>query len=175
MSDRRRNLWPLPGGTGAYVSNLRAMVAAARGGIARPDLEALVVELAPNVRSTSTVRGYASVPVTLGLIQRGSGDHLSATPPGTRFARVGDLAVLRLALVERVFGAVEVLEELQVDSATCPEITERLAERGISWNHPMAVRYRVWWLVAAGAIESKRESRVDRLTLTRSGRRLLSA
>ena len=82
------------------------------------------------------------------------------------------MAVLRRLLVDRVFGAQELLEELKRGGSTYPEIAVRLEERGIGWNYPMAVRYRVWWLVAAGAIDARRESRVDQLTLTTAGRRL---
>lgn len=174
--DRRRNLWPLPGGARAYPETLRALAEAVGGGATRSELEELVTTLAPTVRSASTVRGYASVPVTLGLVERGrSGGALLLTPIGRRYAQSGDLGVLRKALSDRVFGVTELLDELAEGPSTCPELTERLAGRGVSWNHPMAVRYRVWWLVAAEAVDSRRNSRVDVLTLTPAGRRLRSS
>lgn len=173
IEGRRRNLWPLPGGARAYPEMLRALAKAVGGGATRSELEALVTTLAPAVRSASTVRGYASVPVTLGLVERGqSGGALLLTPMGRRYARSGDLSVLRVALSDRVFGVTELLDELAEGPSICPELTKRLARRGVSWNHPMAVRYRVWWLVAAEAVDSQRNSRVDVLTLTPAGRRL---
>ena len=147
---------------------------AVRQGANRPDLEALVADLAPSVRSGTTLRGYAAVPVTLGLVERSGGRDLALTSSGKRFARSGDLRILREALVSRVLGVRELLEEVAKGPTTCPQLTERLADRGIWWNHPMAVRYRVWWLVSAGAIDTKRDSRVDRLTLSRAGRQLLA-
>lgn len=173
-TERRRNLWPLPGGVGAYSSNLRALVRAVGNGASRTDLEGLVAELAPTVRSATTVRGYAAVPVTLGLVERHTSGALKLTRPGTRYARTGDLAVVREALVERVLGVEEILSELADGSSTYRALTQRLASHGISWNYAMAIRYRVWWLTAAAAIEPSRQSRVDDLSLTDSGRRLLA-
>lgn len=170
---RRRNLWPLPGGARSYAVTLRALVEAVAAGAGRSDLEQLVGRLAPTVRSASTVRGYASVPVTLGFVERsGPGGALSLTPTGQRYARNGDLGVLRTALAERVYGVAELLDVAAKGPTTFPVLAEHLSNRGVSWNYPMAVRYRVWWLVAAGAVESRRQSRVDVLTLTPAGRRL---
>ena len=173
MSERRRNLWPLPGGARSYAANLRSLVQAVGAGATRSELEAAIAGLAPSVTSTSTLRGYASVPVTLGMVERSPRGGLELTAAGRRYARTGDLAILRRVLVDRVVGARELLEELTTCGSTYPELTEQLAGRGIVWNYPMAVRYRVWWLVAAGAITSRRDSRVDRLTLTPAGRRLV--
>jgi len=107
------------------------------------------------------------------MVERSPRGGLELTAAGRRYARTGDLAILRRVLVDRVVGARELLEELTTCGSTYPELTEQLAGRGIVWNYPMAVRYRVWWLVAAGAITSRRDSRVDRLTLTPAGRRLV--
>lgn len=172
--DRRRNLWPLPGGADSYAANLQALLQAVGSSSTRSALEDYIAQSAPNVRSTSTVRGYVAVPVTLGFLERGSGRTLVLTNTGRRYARTGDLSLLREALIDRVFGVQELLDELTVGPSTCPALTGRLAGRGIAWNHPMAVRYRVWWLVASGAIDSTRDARVDRLTLTPVGRRLLA-
>jgi hypothetical protein len=38
----------------------------------------------------------------------------------------------------------------------------------------MAVRYRVWWLIAADAVKAQRQSRTDVLTLTSRAATLLS-
>lgn len=174
MSERRRNLWPLPGGVGSYATNLQILVKSVGRGISRSDLEGLVADLAPTVRSPSTVRGYAAVPVTLGLIERSDATRLFLTEAGRRYARSGSRGILRASLVERVLGVEELLQELSTGTATCPELSERLADLGISWNYPMAVRYRLWWLVSAGAIEAVRDSRVDRLSLTRAGQQLVN-
>lgn len=171
--ERRRNLWPLPGGAGAYAANLRELVQFVADGASRHDLEAFVTRSAPRVRSASTVRGYAAVPVSLGLVDRQTSGKLVLTQPGQRFASTGDLLVLRQALFDRIVGVEELLAAVSNGPTTCPVLTAQLADQGIFWNHPMAVRYRVWWLVAAAAIDSKRESRVDILTLAPAGRRLL--
>lgn len=107
------------------------------------------------------------------MVDRQISGKLILTPSGRKFSRTGDLLVLRQALFDRIVGVEELLEEMSKGPATCPVLTEQLADRGILWNHPMAVRYRVWWLLAAGAVGSKRESRVDVLTLAPAGRRLL--
>lgn len=175
VPERRRNLWPLPGGVARYLPTLRSLVAAVDQGADRTQLEVLVAELAPSVGSSSTVRGYAAVPVTLGLVDRSVSRTLRVTQAGRRFARSGDPAVVRSALVEHVLGAEELLVELLDGPSTCLELTAKLEQRGIAWNHSMAVRYRVWWLVASEAVSSTRDSRVDRLALTPAGKRLAAA
>lgn len=169
---RRRNLWPLPGGAHAYVDSVRLLLAEVGSGIDRGVLEGRVPTLFPGVRSQTTARGYVSVLVTLGLVDVRR-HHVQVTPEGRRFMRSGGCSVLREALVERVYGVQEVLDELVTGPSTCPDLTRRLAGRGISWNHPMAVRYRVWWLIATEAVQSERRSRVDILTATSKGLRLI--
>ena len=174
MDERRRNLWPLPGGARSYASNLRILLKGVGEGKSRSDLEKVVGKLAPTVRSASTLRGYAAVPITLGFVEPAEGRALRLTHTGERYARTGDLSVLRRTLVDRVLGIEELLQEVAKGPTTCRVLTERLAEQGIAWNHPMAVRYRVWWLVSARAVDAVRDSRVDRLSLSRPGRQLLA-
>jgi len=138
----------------------------------RSKLELLLPSLFPGVKSTSTARGYVSVLVTLGLVEV-TRRKVRPTAEGLRFRRSDDRGVLREALVRRVYGVEEVLEELAAGPTTCPDLTRTLAERDVSWNHPMAVRYRVWWLVATDAVRAQRKSRVDVLTLTKWGLSLL--
>lgn len=118
--------------------------------------------------SSTTVRGYVSVVVTLGFAEIVHGQ-LLPTPDGKAFAKSGDLAVLRRALVERVYGIRELIETVAERPMAYPELRQRLEEKGVAWNNAMAVRYRVWWLVAAGAISAERVSRADLLRVTRSG------
>jgi hypothetical protein len=142
-------------------------------GMERSKLERLLPKLFPGVTSTSTARGYVSVLVTLGLVEV-IGHTVRPTVEGRRFRRSGDRGVLREALVHRVYGIEEILEELSAGPTTCPDLIRTLAERDVSWNHPMAVRYRVWWLVSTDAVRAKRQSRVDVLTVTKRGLSLLS-
>lgn len=76
-------------------------------------------------------------------------------------------------MFERIVGIEELLAEVAAGPATRPVLTERLANRGIRWNHPMEMRYRVWWLVSAEAVKRRRESRADVLKSAPAGRRLL--
>ena len=138
----------------------------------RSALELVLPSLFPGVKSTSTARGYVSVLVTLGLVEV-IGRTMRPTAEGRRYRRTGDRGVLRQALVHRVYGVEEALEELAAGPTTCPDLTRTLANRDVSWNHPMAVRYRVWWLIATDAVRAQRKSRVDVLTLTKRGLSLL--
>ena len=115
------------------------------------------------------MRGYVSVLVTLGLAEIVPG-RLIPTDEGRRFTRSGDLAVLRRALADRVYGVRELLETLAERQMAYPELRTALEKRGVAWNNAMAVRYRVWWLVAAGAVNAERISRADLLSVTRAGR-----
>jgi len=156
----------------AYADSVRMLLTEIGDGMERSKLELLLPSLFPGVRSTSTSRGYVSVLVTLGLVEV-VGRTVRPTAEGRRFRRSGDRGVLREALVRRVYGVEELLEELTVGPTTCPDLTRMLAARDVAWNHPMAVRYRVWWLVATDAVRAQRNSRVDVLTLTKRGVSLL--
>ncbi|MEX2547283.1 MAG: hypothetical protein WD830_05780 [Chloroflexota bacterium] len=114
------------------------------------------------------MRGYVSVLVTLGFAEIIHGQ-LMPTADGKAFARSGDPAVLRRALVGRVYGVREVIETVAEQPMAYPELRHRLEGKGVAWNNAMAVRYRVWWLVAAGAISAERVSRADLLRVTRAG------
>lgn len=140
----------------------------------RSKLERLVPKLFPGVTSISTARGYVNVLVTLGLVEVSGRHTVRPTADGLRFRRSGDRGVLRKALVRRVYGIDEILQELAAGPTTYPNLIRKLAERDVSWNNPMAVRYRVWWLIATDAVQAKRQSRADVLTLTNRGLKLLS-
>lgn len=169
LDTRRRNLWPLPGGASAYADTLRTLLRVLGAGRRRADYETLVRERLPSVSSPTTVRGYVSVLVTLGFAEIVHGQ-LIPTADGKSFARSGELSLLRKALVDRVYGVRELIETVTEKPMAYPELRERLEDRGVAWNNAMAVRYRVWWLVAAGAISAERVSRADLLRVTRAGR-----
>lgn len=169
VETRRRNLWPLPGGAAAYAETLQTLMRVLGSGRRRSEFEALVGDRLPSVSSATTVRGYVSVLVTLGFAEIIHGQ-LVPTADGKKFARSGDPAVLRRALVDRVYGVRELIETVAEQPMAYPELRERLEAKGVSWNNAMAVRYRVWWLVAAGAITAERVSRADLLRVTRAGR-----
>lgn len=169
LDSRRRNLWPLPGGATAYAQTLRELIRALGSGRRRKEFESVVHDRLPTVSSATTVRGYVSVLVTLGFADIVHGQ-LVPTAEGKLFARTGDLAILRRALVGRVYGVRELIETVAERPMAYPELRERLEDRGVAWNNAMAVRYRIWWLVAAGAVSAERVSRADLLRVTRAGR-----
>lgn len=166
-------MWPLPGGVDGYQDAVRRMLNAAKDRPPKAEFERRVFELFPTVESESTVRGYAGVLVALGFVERNRDGRVVVTTTGKRFARTGDAKVLRQALVSRVYGAREVLEVIADHTMAYPEVQQELRQRGIEWGNAMAVRYRIWWLRAAGAIDAERRMRADWLTLTRAGRALL--
>ncbi|MGH9190315.1 MAG: hypothetical protein ACRD0Q_09840 [Acidimicrobiales bacterium] len=153
---------------------MRTLLRILGGGRRRNEFEALVKERLPSVTSTTTVRGYVSVLVTLGFADLAHGQ-LVPTDGGKRFAKSGDAALLRRSLVERVYGIRELVETLGERPMVYPELRAALETKGVAWNNAMAVRYRVWWLVAAGAITPERISRADLLKVTRAGRACVRA
>jgi len=174
LDTRRRNLWPLPGGAAAYAETLRSLLRVLGNGRRRNEFEAVVHEKLPSVRSATTVRGYVSVLVTMGFAEILHGQ-LLPTADGKAFAKSGDLGLLRRALVTRVYGVRELIDTLAQQPMAYPELRAALGKQGVSWNNAMAVRYRVWWLVAAGAISAERVSRADLLTVTHAGRACVRA
>lgn len=135
----------------------------------RSEFERLARDRFPSVTSVTTVRGYVSVLVTLGLVELRNGE-LLPTEEGKAFAKTANLAILRRALIDHVYGVRELLEIVALEPMAYPELRKRLASRDIAWSNAMAVRYRIWWLVAAEAISAERVSRADILRVTRAGR-----
>lgn len=173
LVDRRRNLWPLPGGHDGYAIAVHQMLDAAKD---KPNVSVFqdrVYNLFPQVRSVSTARGYAGVLIALGLTQRLPAGRVDLTQAGQAFLRTNDLGILRAALMDRIFGVRELLVVVAERSMAFPEAQEVLADRGVHWTSPMALRYRIWWLRAAGAIEAHRRNRADWLQLTPAGKALV--
>ena len=172
--ERRRNLWPLPGGVDQYAVSLLAMLEAASDDPSRLTYLERVSGLFPQVTSASTVKGYAAVLVTLGFVEPNGAGLVSLTEAGRRFGRSADMRILREALVCRVFGAHEVLAAVAAGPTTYPILQRQLAQSGVEWANAMALRYRIWWLRASGAVEAERKMRSDWLTITTGGRRTLT-
>lgn len=143
-------------------------------GRSRREFETFAREHLFTLSSVTTVRGYVGVLVTLGLADISRGQ-LIPTSQGRLFSRTGDRAILRRALVENVYGVRELIETVAERPMAYPALRECLATKGVAWNNAMAVRYRVWWLVAAGAISAERVSRADLLRVTRAGRACVRA
>lgn len=149
------------------------MLAAATDRPARASYQERVFELFPQVTSESTVRGYSGVLVTLGLIERDRRGFVELTAAGRHFERTCELKIVRKALCDRVFGVRELIELLVEESMAFPQAEAILRERGVYWENPMALRYRIWWLRAAEALEADRRMRADWLRVTASGKALL--
>jgi hypothetical protein len=149
--ERRRNLWPLPGGVMGYSGTVQQILRLANDHPSRPLLEERVHECFVQVRSPSTSRGYVGVLVTLGLLDRDRERRMAPTGDGMRFARTDDQSILATALVERVVGVREVLEVLIARPMAFPDLLEEIDCVGLHWDNAMALRYRVWWLRAVGA------------------------
>jgi hypothetical protein len=73
-------------------------------------------------------------------------------------------------LVDRVYGIRELLETLDARPMAYGDLRAALAAQGVSWDNAMAVRYRIWWLIAARALTAKRVGRSDLLSVTSAGR-----
>jgi hypothetical protein len=157
----------------SYSETVRRILRLAEDHPSRPLLEERVQDCFVQVRSESTSRGYVGVLVTLGLLGRDRQRRMAPTGDGVRFARSGDPRILGTALVERVVGVREVLEALIARPMAFPDLLEEIDRIGLHWDNAMALRYRVWWLRAVGALEAERRNRADWLTVTRAGRALL--
>lgn len=170
----RMNLWPLPGGRANYTGSLRRVLSLANDVCTIAELGAAIRSEFPEVTSPRTARGYAKVPVALGLLRYHPSGAVKVSPEGQAFIRTGNHAIVRDALVTHVAGIVPILKHLDAGAEDFNQVRARLEEDdGLSWVTPMPVRYRIWWLASSGALEPKQDGRRHRLVLTRAGRSLL--
>jgi len=141
-------------------------MAMTKGGVVLHHLEQKIQKSFPQIRSTSTSRGYVGVLITIGLLERNSERLIDTSKMGRRFEETDDTRIIGSLLVDRVQGVDEILDALCRRQMSYPDLREYLPDQGIHWQNAMALRYRIWWLRAAGVIETERRSRADWLIPT---------
>lgn len=146
-----RSLWPLPGGSNAYVKALKKLLPNASDQPCTTDFIKRLQREFPQVRSTQTAHGYVRVLVALGLVEIDAG-RLSLTPTGRAFSETHDVGIVREALRSRIVGIAELLSELSDGSRTADQLQGMLTSIGLHWETTAQIGWRLHWLESAGLI-----------------------
>ena len=110
--NKNRGLWPLPGGTTAYVDTLFDFLAAVNAGInTKSKLTEWFLKNYDSVKSRKTTIGYINVPRTMGLVDISNGK-IILTEAGVKVAAEHDLKFLYETFAQNVFGINEIVEFL---------------------------------------------------------------
>jgi repressor of nif and glnA expression len=156
-----RTLWPLPGGSGAYLRSLHTILdIVARREDAEDIIDALLKRF-ESVSSRKAARSYLHVVADLGLIEM-RGYSIKLTKDGEAFRARRDPSVVRRALVERIAGVPEILNILSVTPLRIGLLLPEMQARGFeSWTTDKQVRYRLRWLEEVGAVSSRGKARPE--------------
>lgn len=160
IKDKRSfSLWPLPGGTNSYFETLLNFLTFVKA--KNPSVNEAVAwfkKTYASVESDKTARGYVGVPRSMGLIDN-IGNKLSLTNKGKALLSDPKPLNLRVVLEEEIIGVSEILEVLEKQSMTETEILEYLnASLNLKWETSAQPRFRLTWLVNAGAITKDPDS-----------------
>lgn len=151
-----RSAWAVPGGTSSYISSLRIILKAAWDS---PNEEIYIDRLMrkfPTISSVGMMRRYVRyMPHGLGLVEEHRGK-VRLTDIGREFLEVSDpKPLLRQALLDQVHGVRRILEVLAVEPLPIRKLKTRLLNDGFDWTEDTQIRYRLNWLLVAGAVEHR--------------------
>lgn len=156
---RSLSLWPLPGGTGEYLNTLLSFltfVAAKKPSVA--ESVEWFMKTYPSVQSEKTAKGYVGVPRSMGLIEN-INNKLTLTKRGEGLVSSPSPSALKIVLEETIIGISEILEVLERQSMSEAEILKYLNDSlNLQWETSAQTKFRLTWLVNAGALAKDPES-----------------
>lgn len=148
---RFRTLWPLPGGSGAYLRSLRWIVENSKNSCTVAELQTSLVRRF-DLKGHRTSISYLRVVHSLGLIEI-VGKSIYLTPTGIAFLNSEDPGIIRQALLDRIEGCDLMLDILADRPLRISVLLLKLNEAGkYSWATQAQVRYRLRWLEEVGEI-----------------------
>jgi hypothetical protein len=146
-----RSLWPLPGGTGQYLTSLRVILYMVARTTDTSDVVDQMVAEFDRTTSHKAARSYLHVVADLGFVDL-DGPVVRLTASGRKYLETGDVAIVRKALLNRVDGVSEILRLLGHRPMRIGLVHERMKEEGYRWTTASQVRYRLRWLEEIGAV-----------------------
>ena len=160
QGNKSRGLWPLPGGTTAYVDTLLKVLGAVEQGVnTRGKLIDWFLRTFDTVKSAKSAAGYVNVPRAMGLIT-GKDGKLTLTPSGEKVLETGDIAFLYETFAENVFAIEEILKYLEASAEpqTEEDVFEFLRENlDVEWTTFAQVNFRLLWLMNLGKAKKTEE------------------
>lgn len=155
---KAQSIWPLPGGTGHLLEALGTFLDLA---VSRPTVEDYVdsvIDEFPGVTSAKAARSYMRVVIDLGFAETSAG-RIQLTPAGVRFRRSRSPKLVRDALLERIAGIDDLIDELTTSPTRIGLLLPRMQERGYSWQTTSQVRYRLRWLEEVDVVHQEGRAR----------------
>jgi hypothetical protein len=150
-SGKNLSLWPLPGGRGAFVQTMTAMLTFVAE--SEPTLDEFIDWMAatfPTVKKEKSARGYIDVPKLTGLIEP-RGDRLVLTADAAAYLASGDAEDLYLTMTRNIAGLSETLDFIRVEPRMLDEVNTYLNDYlGTSWQSTNQAAWRVQWLESFG-------------------------
>jgi len=163
---RRKSIWPLPGGSREYVRTLLKILEKIDEGLLESELE-LWMKNTFNLPGEKAVKGYIRVvEVDIGLLDR-KDDYLKLNASGKQFLQTKDFSFLLNILMNRIVGFEETFRILSDgNSYSLKEIHQKLVRLcQVNWTKNMQPQYRLNWLSSLGYIDYNRR----RYSLTQKG------
>lgn len=146
-----KTLWPLPGGSGSYLSTLSWLLERVQNSVKTAEIVQRMVEQY-NLQSHKAAASYLRVPHTLGLIEI-VGESVYLTAVGREYLRNPSPSIVRDLLGARVSGCTDIVGVLQDRPRRIGPLTVRMRELGHTWTTDKQVRYRLRWLEEVGVVE----------------------
>lgn len=155
---KAQSIWPLPGGTGHLLESLHTFVGLAASRPTTDDYIDSVIDEFPGVTSAKAARSYMRVAIDLGFIET-SGGRIVLSPDGVRFRRSHSTRLVRDALLDRIAGVDDLIDELTASPTRIGLLLPRMQARGYSWQTTSQVRYRLRWLEEVGVVSQEGRAR----------------
>lgn len=152
--EKSATLWPLPGGQEKFFESLLAFLDEI--GAQKPTLDGMtawVLEHFEKVTKEKVVESYIRAVLSpLGLIEF-DGDRIVLTADGEGLRSKRERVLLLELLKRNISGVEELLQLLAKGPASTEAAHQHLATTvGAKWDTDMQVKFRLQWLVAAGAV-----------------------
>jgi hypothetical protein len=163
---KRKSIWPLPGGSREYVRTLLKILEKINEGISEGELE-LWMRNTFNLHGEKAVKGYIRVVETdIGFLDR-TDDYLKLNTAGKQFLENKDYSFLLNILMNQIVGFEEVFKILSNGHPhSLKEIHQNLVRLcQANWTKNIQPQYRLNWLGSLGYIDYNRR----RYSLTQNG------
>lgn len=156
-----RTLWPLPGGTGSYLTSLSLILQLVAESTDADAAVAALVERFDQVSSPKASRTYLHVVADLGLIEL-DGYHVDVTETGIEYLKTRDPQLVERSLLDRIEGVTDIIDMLRARPRRIGLLHSELKQRGFaSWTTDKQIRYRLRWLEEVGLVGKRGKARPE--------------
>lgn len=169
VNDKRKSIWPLPGGNTNYVQALKTMLFyISKNKPSRNAFGDFVKSAFSQVKSDQVITSYLNVLTGIGLVER-QGNFLLLTDDGEDWLNDGSDAQLFTIIDKRVILFGDLLPYLQ-NPITGADLLVRVKQDYdfINWDSPTQIYFRLFWFQSMGIVDSLNDGYV----LTQLGKKL---